>query len=48
MKVKRPVLIYFCYQTVFTQPFSWCLHITITYDLLHLRLWYVDVVTVIA
>jgi hypothetical protein len=30
---------------VFTQPFSWRLHITITY---HLRLWYVDVVTVIA
>ena len=33
---------------VFTQLFSWCLHITITYNLLHLRLWYVDVVTVIA
>jgi hypothetical protein len=32
---------------VFTQPFSWCLHITITYNLPHLRLWYVDVVTVI-
>ena len=38
MKGKRPVLIYFCYQTdigvpntVFTQPFSWRLHITITY-----------------
>jgi hypothetical protein len=27
------------YQTpVFTQPFSWCLHITITYNLPHLRL----------
>ena len=37
------------YQTpVFTQPFSWRLHITITYNLPHLRLWYVDVVTVIA
>ena len=33
---------------VFTQPFSWRLHITITYNLLHLRLWFVDVVTVIA
>ena len=33
---------------VFTQPFSWRLHITITYNLPHLRLWYVDVVTVIA
>jgi hypothetical protein len=33
---------------VFIQPFSWCLHITITYHLPHLRLWYVDVVTVIA
>ena len=32
---------------VFTQPFSWRLHITITYKLLHLRLWNVDVVTVI-
>jgi hypothetical protein len=30
------------------QLFSWHLHITITYNLLHLRLWYVDVVTVIA
>ena len=37
------------YQTpVFTQPFSCRLHITITYNLPHLRLWYVDVVTVIA
>ena len=33
---------------VSTQPFSWCLHITITYNLPHLRLWYVVVVTVIA
>ena len=33
---------------VLTQPFSWRLHITITYNLPHLRLWYVDVVTVIA
>jgi hypothetical protein len=33
---------------IFTQPFSWRLHITITYNLPHLRLWYVDVVTVIA
>jgi hypothetical protein len=33
---------------VFTQPCSWRLHITITYNLQHLRLWYVDVVTVIA
>jgi hypothetical protein len=32
---------------VFTQPFSWCLHVTITYNLPHLRLWYVDVVTII-
>jgi hypothetical protein len=44
MKGKRPVLIYFCYQIVgcrklvFTQPFSWHLHITITYILPHLRL----------
>jgi hypothetical protein len=43
MKGKRSVLIYFCYQTdsgdrtpVFTQPFSWRLHITITYDLPHI------------
>ena len=36
------------YQTpVFTQPFSWRLHITITYNLPHLWLWYVDVVTII-
>jgi hypothetical protein len=54
MKGKRSVLIYFCYQTdkkvqtpVFTQPFSWRLHITITYNLLHLR-HYVDIVTIIA
>ena len=32
---------------VFIQPFPWRLHITITYNLLHLRLWYADVVTVI-
>ena len=37
------------YQTpVFIQRFPWRLHITITYNLAHLRLWYVDVVTVIA
>ena len=37
------------YQTsVFIQPFPWRLHIAITYTLPHLRLWYVDVVTVIA
>jgi hypothetical protein len=33
---------------VFIQPFPWCLHITITYNLPHLRLWNADVVTVIA
>jgi hypothetical protein len=33
--------------TVFTLPFSWHVHITITYNLPHLRLWYVDVVIVI-
>ena len=33
---------------VFTRPFSLRLHITITYNLSHLRLWYVDVVTVIS
>jgi hypothetical protein len=33
---------------VFIQPFPWHLHITITYNLPHLRLWYADVVTVIA
>jgi len=33
---------------VFTQSFSWRLHITITYNLPHLRLGYVDIVTVIA
>jgi hypothetical protein len=37
-----------CRTPVFTQPFCWRLHITITYNLPHLRLWYVDVVTVIA
>ena len=37
------------YQTpVFIQRFPWRLHITITYFLPHLRLWYADVVTVIA
>ena len=44
MKGKRSLLIYFNYQTdsgeyrtpVFTQPFSWRLHITITYNLPHL------------
>jgi hypothetical protein len=33
---------------VFIQRFPWCLHITITYNLPHLRLWYADVVTVIS
>ena len=32
---------------IFIQPFSWRLHITITYNRPHLRLWYADVVTVI-
>jgi hypothetical protein len=31
---------------VFTQPFSCHFHITITYNLPQIRLWYVDVVTV--
>ena len=30
---------------VFIQRFPWRLHITITYNLPHLRLWYADVVT---
>jgi hypothetical protein len=33
---------------VFIQRFPWRLHITITYNLPHLRLWYADVVTLIA
>jgi hypothetical protein len=33
---------------VFIQRFPWRLHIAITYNLPHLRLWYGDVVTVIA
>ena len=33
---------------VFIQRFPWRLHITITYNLPHRRLWYADVVTVIA
>ena len=33
---------------VFIQPFPWRHHITITYNLPHLWLWYPDVVTVIA
>ena len=33
---------------VFIQPFHWRIHITITYNLPHLRHWYADVVTVIA
>jgi hypothetical protein len=33
---------------VFIQPFPWRLHITIYYNLPHLRLWYADIVTVIA
>jgi hypothetical protein len=33
---------------VFIQWFPWRLHITITYNLPHLPLWYADVVTVIA
>ena len=32
----------------FTLPFPWGLHITVTYNLSHCRLWYVDVITVIA
>ena len=32
---------------VFIQRFPWRLHITITYNLPHLRLWYADVVTLI-
>ena len=31
---------------VFIQPFPWRLHITITFNLPNLRLWYADVVTV--
>ena len=45
MKGKRPVLIYFIVKQtmryripVFIPPFSWHLHITITYNLPHLRL----------
>ena len=34
--------------SVFIHPFPWHLHITITYNLPHLRLWNADVVTVIA
>jgi hypothetical protein len=34
--------------SVFIQPFPWRLHITITYNLPHLRLWNADVVTIIA
>ena len=37
-----------CRTPVFSQPISWRFHITITYNLPHLRLWYVDVVTVVA
>jgi hypothetical protein len=33
---------------VFIQPFPCRLHFTITYNLPHIRLWYADVVTVIA
>jgi hypothetical protein len=33
---------------VFIQPFPWRLYITITFNLPNLRLWYADVVTVIA
>jgi hypothetical protein len=33
---------------IFIQPFPWRLHITITFNLPNLRLWYSDVVTVIA
>ena len=33
---------------VIIQRFPWRFHITITYNLPHLRLWYADVVTVIA
>jgi len=55
MKGKWPVLICLCYHRqwgtehqYFTQVFSWRLHVTITYNLAYLRLWYVNVVTVIA
>jgi hypothetical protein len=34
--------------SVFIQPFLWRLHITITYNLPHLRLWNADVVAIIA
>jgi hypothetical protein len=34
--------------SVFIHPFPWRLHITITYNLPHLRLWNAGVVTVIA
>jgi hypothetical protein len=34
--------------SVFIRPFPWRLHITITYNLPHLRLWNSDVVTIIA
>ena len=34
--------------SVFIQPFPWRLHIAITYNLPHLRLWNADVVTIIA
>ena len=37
-----------CRTPVFIQPFPWRLHITITYNLPHLRLGYAEVVTVIA
>jgi hypothetical protein len=50
-----PLCIYFWYQTdsgyrtpLLIQRFPWRLHITITYNLPHLRLWCADVVTVIA
>jgi hypothetical protein len=33
---------------IFIQPFPWRLHIAITYNLPHLRLWYANVITVIA
>jgi hypothetical protein len=33
---------------VFIQPFLWRLHITITSNIPHLRLWYADFVIVIA
>jgi hypothetical protein len=56
MKGKRSTFMYIflIYQTVryqtpvCTQPFPWRLHITITCNIPYLRLWYADVITLIA